>query len=393
MSPRGTSPGGENLTFFAYLLVIVSLAGALFTVACAFVARAQLKLLGGPAGANPKLPPVTILRPLHGASPGLEEALASTLEQDYSAPVQLICGIQKHADPARGVVEALRQRFPNRDIELVVDPRLYGANRKISNLINMFRAARHDSLVIADADIVAAPNWLSATMGALARPKAGVASCFYIGEGSGPWGRLLAMGITYQFLPGAVFGMIVGLARPCFGATMALTRQKLAEIGGFEAFRDSLADDYEIGRIIRSKGYEIVYPDVLVRHLCSERNWSAFWVQELRWARTVRSVNPVGHLGSLLTHALPLSLIAAALLSFSPQALTGVGVVLAARLFLKTEMDHMVGSSSGPIWLLPVRDLLSFVVFVASLAARPTVHWRGDRFRIGKDGVMSQVSG
>ena len=374
-------------------MILVSLASAAFTVACAFVARLTLKRSPCVAGRDTQLPAVTILRPLHGAPPGLEEALASALEQDYPAPVQLVCGIQNGADPARGVIEALQQRFPNRDIELVVDPRLYGANRKISNLINMFRAARYDALIIADADIVAAPNWLSGTMCALSRPAAGVASCFYIGGGNGPWGRLLAMGISYQFLPGAIFGIIVGLARPCFGATMALTRQKLAEIGGFEAFRDSLADDYEIGRVIRSRGYEIVYPDVLVRHLCSERSWSAFWAQELRWARTVRSVNPVGHLGSLLAHALPLSLIAAALLSFSPQALTGVGVVLAARVFLKTEMDHIAGSSSGPIWLLPVRDLLSFAVFMASLAAGPTVNWRGDRFRVGKDGVMSQVSG
>lgn len=373
--------------------MLVSFAGAVFTVACAFIARIQMKSGGGAAGGDTKLPPVTILRPLHGAASGLEEALASTLEQDYPAPVQLVCGIQNGADPARGVVEGLRRRFPDLDIGLVIDSRLYGANRKISNLINMLAAARYDALIITDADIVAAPNWLSATMLALSRPAAGVASCFYTGGGNGSWGRLLAMGISYQFLPGAIFGTILGLARPCFGATIALTRHRLAEIGGFEAFRNSLADDYEIGRAVRRKGYEIVYPDLLVRHLCSERSGSAVWAHELRWARTVRSVNPIGHLGSLLAHAVPLSLIGAALLSFSPQALTGVAVVLAARLLLKAEMDDIAGSSSGPIWLLPVRDLFSFAVFMASLAGRSTVNWRGDRFRIGKDGAMSQVSG
>jgi len=372
--------------------MIVSFAGAAFTIACAFLARLKMKP-GHGAACNSELPPVTILRPLHGAPPGLEEALASALEQDYPAPVQLVCGVQNVADPARRVVEALCRRFPDRDIEIVVDPRLHGANRKISNLINMLPAARHDMLVIADADIVAAPTWLSAIARALSRPSAGVVSCFYVGGGNGAWGRLLAMGISYQFLPGAIFGTIIGLARPCFGATMALTRQKLADIGGLEAFRDALADDYEIGRAIRRKCHEIAYPEVLVRHLCFERNGPAFWAQELRWARTVRSVNPVGHLGSLLVHPLPLSLIAAALLGFSPQALIGVGAVLAARLFLKTEMDDIAGSSSGPIWLLPVRDLLSFAVFAASLAGGLTVNWRGDRFRIGKDGIMSQVSG
>jgi ceramide glucosyltransferase len=339
------------------------------------------------------LPAVTILKPLHGAHPGLEEALASALEQDYAAPIQLICGVQNQADPACKVVEALRRRFPDHDISLVVNPRLHGANRKISNVINMMTVARHDILVLADSDIAVPRNWLSVLVSELADPTVGGASCFYLGEGSTRWATLSAMGISYQFLPSAAFAAALRLARPCFGATVALHRQKLMEIGGFQAFRNCLADDYEMGRDLRRKGYKIAYPKLLVRHLCVEESRQALWAHELRWARTIRTVNPFGHWGSLLTHALPLSLLAAALLNFSPEALTGVGVVLAARLLLKAEIDDIAGFQTGRAWLVPVRDLLSFAIFASSLVGSVTVHWRGDRFRIGKDGAMSQVSG
>jgi ceramide glucosyltransferase len=371
--------------------MILAFAGAAFTVACAFLARWQLR--PGRSAPFQALAPVTVLRPLHGAPPGLEEALASSLEQDYPAPIQLVCGVQSQADPACDVVKALQRRFPDHDIVLVIDPHLHGANRKISNLINMMSAARHDLLVVADADIVAPRNWLSAIAQSLSESRVGGASCFYVGNGEGRWPRLSAMGISYQFLPAAAFGTALRLARPCFGATIALTRERLREIGGFQAFSNCLADDYEIGRALRRTGYSIEYPKVLVRHLCVEKSGRALWAQESRWARTVRTVNPLGHLGSLLTHAFPFSLLAAALLDFSPEALAGIGVVLAARLLLKAEIDDIAGLRSGPAWLLPFRDLLSFAVFAVSLVGRVTVNWRGDRFRIGKDGAMSQVSG
>jgi ceramide glucosyltransferase len=196
------------------------------------------------------------------------------------------------------------------------------------------------------------------------------------------------MGISYQFLPNAVFGAATGLAHPSMGSTIALRRSTLVGIGGFEAFRDMLADDYEIGRAVRAKGYRLGYPALTVRHLCTEGTFAELWRHELRWARTIQTVDPAGHVGSVLTHPLPLALIGAVLLGFSPGALVVLASVLLARLFLKRRIDHIAGVRAGPAWLLPLRDVLSFGVFLVSLAGRG-VRWRNDRLNIGARGAIS----
>lgn len=373
-----------------WILLALALAGAAYAVAAAF---AVSRLLIGPApAAPPTCPPVTILKPLHGAELGLETALASCLDQDYPGPTQLVCGVQDPSDPAAAVVERLKARLGDRDIVLVQSAKPHGANAKVSNLINMSEPAAHDILVLADSDIAVPPHWLSAVVAALAGPGAGVVSCFYAGMGQGPWARLAAMGISYQFLPNAVVGAASDFAHPCFGSTIALRRETLAEIGGFEAFRDTLADDYEIGRAVRNREYRLVYPPLLVRHLCTEGSFAALWRHELRWARTIRTVNPLGHAGSLVTHALPLALIGAAFTGFSPASLVVLATVLIVRLSLKSRIDHIAGMSAGPAWLLPARDVLSFAVFLASLVGG-TVSWHEDRLRISTGGAISRQDG
>jgi ceramide glucosyltransferase len=375
------------VVYAGWFLLLIALCGAAYAVAAAVSAARLLTGAGDPPPNAP--PPVTILKPLSGAEPELEEALASALTQDYAGPVQMVCGLADADDPAVGAVERLKRRFPDRDIALVVDPAVHGANRKVSNLINMLGLAKHDTLVLADSDIAVPPGWLGAVVDALCQPGIGAVSCLYAGEGQGRWAQLAAMGIGYQFLPNAAFGTATGLAHPCFGSTIALRRQTLDEIGGFATFRDCLADDYEIGRAVRAKGYGLAYPPLTVRHICTERSLRELWTHELRWARTIRTVDPVGHFGSAVTHAVPLGLLGA-VLAFSLPGVAVLATVLAARLFLKSRIDHIAGVRAGPAWLLPVRDVLSFGVFLASLAGR-RVAWRGDRLSIGERGRIGKV--
>jgi ceramide glucosyltransferase len=378
------------LLFFGWLALGLALVGA----ACAAAGTLLIRYRLGCAGPMRRLKSgaVTILKPLHGAPAGLEAALTSALDQDYDGPVQLICGLQNASDPARFVVERLQQRHPDRDISLIIDAQLHGANRKISNLMNMERTAKHNLLVVADADIAVPRTWLADIASTLSAQQAGAATCFYIGGGRDRWSQLSAMGISYQFLPNAAFGTAARLARPFFGATMALRRDVLEKIGGFAALRNCLADDYEIGRRVRASGYSVAYPPVLVRHDCADASWTELWHREVRWARTVRSISAAGHWGSLASHAFPLALFGSAALDFSPAALTALLIVVLARLFLKAGVDDIAGASAGPLWLLPIRDLVSFGVFMASLV-NMNISWRDDRLRIGKDGAISQVIG
>jgi ceramide glucosyltransferase len=339
-------------------------------------------------------PAVTILKPLHLGEPDLLQNLETFFAQNYSAPVQIVFGVHHEADPAVDAVRALQAKYPQADTAIVANTALYGANAKVSNLINMLPLAKHDTLVLSDSDIAVGTRWLSQVTTALARPGVGIVTCLYTGEparnGHSLWSALAAMGTSYEFLPNAVVGTSLGLAAPCFGSTIALERRTLDEVGGFAAFADHLADDYEIGRAVRAKGYTLAIPAMGVGHTTSDNSFAQLFRHEQRWTRTIRMVNPAGHLGSIVTHGFAFALMAALLLDFSAASLVVLGVTLLSRLFLKYRIDGLFGTYAGPYWMMPLRDLLSFVVFVTSLFGE-TVHWRGTHFAVEPSGAMSQV--
>lgn len=384
MRDLGWAAGAISLVGAAYAVLAALLAGRVMQ-ACAVKGR-------GPV-AGSSLPAVSILKPLHGAEPGLAGHLETVLIQDYGGPVQVVFGVQDPDDPALTVARTLKAKYPGRDVVIVADQARRGANGKVSNLINMAPAARHPILVISDSDIAAGPGWLAGVVAALAAPGVGVVTCYYTGmpaPGRGwLWPRLAAMGTSYDFLPGALVGVGLGLAKPCFGSTIALRRETLDRIGGFAAFADRLADDYEIGRAVRGLGLTLAIPPLSVSHAAAETSFGALLHHELRWARTVRTVNPGGHLGSVVTHGFAFALISAFLLGFAPITLWLIGLTLAARQFLKYRIDAIFGARSGPAWLLPARDLVTFVVFALSLFGG-TVHWRGKRLELGEAGAVTR---
>jgi ceramide glucosyltransferase len=337
---------------------------------------------------------VTILKPLHGAEPGLFENLESFCLQDYAAPVQIVFGVHDEADPATRMVRALMAKYPAHDLVLVADTALHGANGKISNLINMQNAAKHDILVLADSDIAVSPRWLTQVAGALARPNVGVVTCLYTGEvapgETGLWSKLAAMGMSYDFLPNVVVGTALGLAQPCLGSTIALTRKTLEEIGGFAAFADCLADDYHIGRAAREAGYTLAMPALGVAHTATEPSLGDLFRHEQRWRRTIHSLDPAGNAGSIVTFGFVFALMGVFLLDFAPLGLVALALALSTRFILKHTIDRAFGTDAGSAWLLPLRDLLSFAVFVNSLFGE-TVHWRGARFEVAQTGAMSQI--
>jgi ceramide glucosyltransferase len=333
------------------------------------------------------------LKPLHLGEPGLSDNLESFFAQDYPGDIQIVFGVHDSNDPAIAVVEALQARYPHFDTVIVADGALHGSNAKVSNLINMLPAARHGILVLSDSDIMVTPRWLRHVTDALARPGVGLVTCLYTGEvvrgQNRIWSTLSAMGTSYDFLPNVMLGASLGLAEPCMGSTIALSRTMLDEIGGFMAFADYLADDYEMGRAVRARGHVLAIPAMGVGHAATETSAQELFRHELRWTRTIRTVNPLGHLGTIITFGFPIALISAVLLDFSWLSVAVMGITLAARLFLKRRIDGIFGTYAGPSWLLPVRDLLTFTVFVTSLFGE-TVHWRGSRFSVEPSGALSQ---
>jgi ceramide glucosyltransferase len=373
----------DMIGFLADLLVAVAALGCLYLlVGC--VALSTFPARRRAVACAPV--PVTILKPLHGAEPCLSRRLSSFCRQDYAAPVQMICGVQDPADPAAAIARLLATSPEAPRFDLVIDARAHGSNPKISNFINMLPAAEHDVLVMADSDIEVGPDYLARIVGELQRPGVGAVTCLYHGVPmSGRWSTHAALGVNAHFLPNVVTALTLRLALPCFGSTIAITRGLLARIGGLEAFADQLADDYEIGRAVRSAGHEVAIPPFTVGHACFHERLRGLFAHELRAARTVRSIAPMGYAGAFLTHPFPLAL-AGALLG-GEYALAIAAAALACRFALCICAERAFRLPRQPYWLIPTRDLLSFGVYLWSFFGM-RVQWRGSRYRVAADGSL-----
>jgi ceramide glucosyltransferase len=369
------------------LLAIPALAGA---ATAAMGARALRRLGRAAPPAGPALP-ASILKPLHGAEPGLRRNLLSTLDQRHAAPFEVLFGIPGGADGAGPVAAAAMADRPEVAARLVADPRLHGPNRKVSQLVNLAARAAHPVLVVADADMRVPPHWLTAVTAPLADPAIGLVTCLYQGEpgDGGLWSRLGALGIDWQFLPNAALGEAMGRANGCYGATMALRAETLARIGGFEALAGLLADDHALGAAVRRLGLRVVLAPVLPLHVQAEPSLRALLAHELRWARTLRLLDPRGYWGMGLTYPLVPGLLAALA---APRGLLVLAVALAARLWLALVADGVLGRPRrmGRLALLPLRDVVSFAIWVAGLA-RGTVTWQGQRYRMDREGRMAEA--
>jgi ceramide glucosyltransferase len=198
------------------------------------------------------------------------------------------------------------------------------------------------------------------------------------------------MAIDFHFLPSVLVGRAVKLAQPCFGSTIALTRETLARVGGFEAFGEHLADDYAIGDAIRRLGLKVAMPDGVVAHACTESSLRDLVQHELRWARTVRAVDPAGFAGSLLTHPIPLALIAAAAAGFSAFAWARLVAAVLCRLVLQRQVDHTLVLRRDSLGLALLRDFMSFAIFIASFFVS-VVRWRGRVYAVRSDGTLAPV--
>jgi ceramide glucosyltransferase len=164
----------------------------------------------------------------------------------------------------------------------------------------------------------------------------------------------------------------------------------LNAIGGFTAFADLLADDYAIGAAVRARGLRSVVASKVVTHNCSETSLAELISHELRWARTIRGVDPAGFFGSGVTHALPFALLGVVTSAGSAAGFATLAFVLISRLLLMRQVDRSCGATTGGVWLTPLRDLLSFAVFLGSFFVR-AVNWRGAQFRVDAQGTLRRI--
>jgi len=336
--------------------------------------------------AKDEAPPVSVLKPVRGLDPDAYENFASFCRQDYPE-FEILFAVNDAKDPVVPIVQKLIADFPGQSIRLIVVAERLGPNTKVSNLCRLVREARHDILVITDSDVRVEPGYLRSVAAMFRDPAVGGVTALYRGRDNLQFVAAMdCVGSSAAFCGAALVARELEGLKFMMGSTMAATKERLAEIGGFEAMVDLHSDDYELGRRIAARGYRIELLPEPVWMAFPSQTLSAYLRHELRWAIGIRNIRPGGHFGMLFTHGLPWAIAAAWV---APSAAVGASY-LGAYFVLRFAMAWAVGvwGLHDPVlrrrfWLLPVRDLLSFFVWLASFGMN-RIEWRGSSFTLEK---------
>jgi ceramide glucosyltransferase len=326
-------------------------------------------------------PPVSVLKPVCGTSPGLYECLRSFCEQDWPT-YEVIFGAHSEDDPAVEVVRRLMRELPHQDLRLVVDGTLAGPNRKAANLANIYRSARYDIIVLSDSDVRVDGNCLASMAAPFVEPAVGAVASIYkgwaIGGGAARFGALY---INDWFVPSVVVDVDLRGIDFVFGALSAVRRQPLQAIGGFEHLAQCLAEDFSMGRLIGHRGWRVVLSPYACDTVVADRSFAEMFRHEVRWQRSERACRPLDQFMSVVTCPLPLL----ALLLLPWASIVGLGII-GAEIILRILVHFQVRRSfriAGPYepWLVPLRDCVCFFAWAAGLFGNK-VYWGNEAFSI-----------
>ena len=357
------------------------MAGSL--VYCALVVVAVHKYRRVTPARGGERTPISILKPLAGLDLGLEENLRSFFGQRYAGAFEILLAVRRGDDPAVAVVEKLRGEFPQIPSRLIVTGEPPYANAKVYSLDRMMREARHDLLVMSDSDIRVDERMLEVVAGEFADEGVGLATCPYRAiAGASLWSRLEAAGMDTEFWGGALVARMLEGMKFAVGPTIVARRKVLEKIGGWDAVKEYLAEDFVLGQKAAETGAGVILSSYVIEHRIGSHDLRTNFGHRLRWARSTRRSRPAGYVGQVFTNPLPVAL---ALVAIAP----GWWPALVATVLMRTWAAHAVASKAlgaRVAWaLLPLQDLLSFGFWTAGFFGN-SIHWRGHTYRLLRDG-------
>lgn len=342
-------------------------------------------------------PAVSILKPLKGCDATTRESLQSWLRQNYAGPVEILFGVADENDRVAEIVRALLAENPATNARLVVCQNLIGANAKSAKLMQLEKFAHHDLILTCDADVRVPPDFLANFVPPLRDEKIALVNCFYrLANPTTNAMRWEAVAVNADFWSQVLQSQTLKPLDFALGAALLVRRNALAQIGGFAAFADHLADDYQLGQRISKNGHAIALCPIVVECWSAPMNWRQVWKHQIRWARTIRVCQPLPYFFSILANAslwplLWLFVSCAAGKTFC--ALLTAIVFLLVRIILAQNLQHRFtpeGKLISPAWLVLVKDLLAAAIWLAAFAGN-TVEWRGTRMKLRRDGTLEKI--
>lgn len=337
------------------------------------------------------LPPVSILKPLKGADAETEACLRSWFEQDFPAEVELLFGVVEESDPAAAIVKRIASGYPHRKSKLVICHPILGPNEKVSNLCYLVEQAQYEHLVISDADVEAAPDFLQQAVAVLAG-GVDLVNCFYIMRPLNTAMAVEAVAVNADFWTQVLQSNTIKPMDFALGAVMATTKKQLERIGGFAGLLDFLADDYQLGKRIARAGGRLTICPMPVTCWSEPQTWREVWGHQLRWARTIRVCEPLPYFFSILANGTIWPVLA--LITANSMALLWIGqVALFVRaLTAKSNYARLTGSHGWLAFgLAPARDVAGAAIWALSFLGS-TVTWRGQRYRVCRGGKLTLLA-
>jgi ceramide glucosyltransferase len=338
-------------------------------------------------------PALSLLRPVKGLDSETETCLESWFLQEYDAEFEILFGVASETDPICPIIRRLIAKYPRGRAELVICDPVLGANAKVSSLCYLAKKARFGTIVIADQDVFVRPDFTAELVVPLADAATGLVNCFYIqADPRNVAMKLEAVAVNSDFWTQVLQGNMLKPMDFALGAVIAVRKENLERIGGFEALLDYLADDYQLGNRVACGGSELHLCSIPVECRSGEQSASAVWKHQLRWARTIRVCQPAPYFFSILSNATLWPLI---YLVVERNALAVMLAVVAILLRIFTaQWNYQRLTRQSPAWsgcLGPLKDLLNVVIWALSFAGNEVV-WRGQRFRVNRGGKLTPLA-
>ena len=342
------------------------------------------------------VPPVSLLKPLHGAEPDLEPHLQSFFEQDYPEFEIIFCA-RTDQDAGLEIARRVAGRYPKIRSRFLCSGNAPYANAKVWSLERMQSAAAHRFFVVSDSDVSVSPGYLRAVMAPFADERVGLVTCLYRGVGAGLWSRLEAVGMSIEMSAGVLVAEMFEGMKFALGPTMVVRRDCLEGAGGFRALGPYHADDFMLGNLIAASGHQVVLSTHTIDHHVLNSSFLPSVLHQVRWMKSTRFSRPKGHFGTALTFSMPYGLLAAGITVGLHRPLLGGLLVFwswASRVALGALVGSMVVGEPRllcSVLLYPLRDLLGFCYWIASYASNQ-VRWRGEVYNLLQDGFMRNDS-